>query len=142
MQTKHFNLKELINPNIYERYGDHAWKFLNPLILSSIDALREAIDSPIIINDWQWGGNYKDSGMREVDSSVGASYSMHKFGNAMDLKFPESSVDIVYDYILDNQEYWYDIGIRRIENIKYTPTWVHIDCSNTDLLDKIVIFNA
>jgi hypothetical protein len=142
MKTKHFNIKELVNPNIYKRYGDSSWKFLNPLILNAIDTLREGIGSPIIINDWQWGGNYQDSGMREVDSSIGALYSMHKFGCAMDLKFPDSSVDVVYDYILDNEEYWYNTGVRRLENIKHTPTWLHIDCANTHLNGKIHVFNV
>jgi hypothetical protein len=142
MRTKYFNIQELVHPFYYNRFGNGAWKFLNERQLYIIDYLREEIDEPITINNWHVGGKLDSCGLRPFNDPDGAEFSIHKFGGATDLHFKKSSPKLVYDYILANEKKFYDIGIRRIENIKYTPTWVHIDCSNTDLLDKIVIFNA
>jgi hypothetical protein len=33
----------------------------------------------------------------------------------------------VYDFILENQEKYYDLGIRRMEHIKDATSWIHWD---------------
>ena len=47
------------------------------------------------------------------------------------------SAQEVYDEILKNKDKFYLIS--RVENIKNTPTWVHIDVAN---IDGFKIFNA
>jgi hypothetical protein len=62
--SENFDLKELVNPNIYSRIGDRAADFLNVNTPSVLEDLR-ADFGPITVNDWPFGGNYKDSGLRE-----------------------------------------------------------------------------
>lgn len=142
MKTINFVLEELVHPNIFTAYGNRAWTFLQVPILRVIDELRIVLNSPIIINNWHWNGNYVDSGLREVCSSTGAPYSIHKFGGAMDLKFPRLTPQMVYRLILEDENKWYSLGLRRMENIIHTPTWLHLDCANTHIENKIHIFNV
>lgn len=123
-KPKHFTLQELIAPNIYEDFGDKAWDLLDPELLRALDKLREKF-GPITVNNWRTGGAYKESGLRETDTKTGAPRSAHKRGMAADCKPMNCSVQEMYDYILDNQQEFPEI--RRMENIKYTPTWLHID---------------
>ena len=55
----------------------------------------------------------------------------------MDLNVKGMTAQEVYEEILKNKSKF--PLISRIENIKNTPTWVHIDVANTD---EFKIFNA
>lgn len=86
---KYMTIKELIYPKLYtelESKGklNNAWLIFDPLLLLSIDLIRDYINAPIVINKYP---NTIASGLREFNSSVGADLSMHKFGKAADLKF-------------------------------------------------------
>ena len=48
-----------------------------------------------------------------------------KRGLALDLKFKGCTVKEAYNYLLHNQQKY--SRIRRIENIDFTPTWLHVD---------------
>jgi hypothetical protein len=140
MQCRHFGIKELIHPKIYTRYGDTAWRFLDPKILTVIDTLRDRY-GPIVINDWGWGGNLRNCGLRLPDGSVGAYMSMHKLGGAVDVHFKSVGMREVFEDIMSNELHWYTRGLRRIENLVHTPTWMHLDSANTPEVGRIVVFN-
>ena len=131
--SKHLILQELINPDIYDKIGNRSLDFIHPTLAPVIQILRDEIDEAITINDWYWGGNYEDSGLRLPTGDVGASMSAHKFGCAADLKFKTRSTDDVLQHILDNQEYY--TNITRIEDIEHTRSqhgeqgrdWLHIE---------------
>jgi hypothetical protein len=139
MKAEFFNIKELVSPAIYNKFQENSWLFINPSIIRVIDFLRK-IHGPIIVNNWHIGGNYSESGLRDFSTSTGASYSIHKFGGAMDLKFSKTTPKEVFEYILDNKEKMFELGLRRVENITATPTWLHVDSANTHS-DTVVIFN-
>lgn len=126
-RTKHFDLRELVSPDIYEQRGQRAWEVLNPAALVTVDELRDYF-GPITINDWLWGGSYKLSGMRPFDTSIGARFSMHKYGGANDLKPKRLTVQEMYKSILDKPERF--PRLRVMENIDATPTWLHMDVRN------------
>ena len=121
----HFKVQELVDPEIYRARGARALELLNPYVLEDIDTLRDELGS-ITINDWLWGGKYKESGLRRHDTSTGAQWSMHKFGGAFDLKFKDVTVREAAELILSRA--WK--GITTIENPDATPTWLHIDGRN------------
>lgn len=119
-----FSLRELVAPAIFARMGDSAWGLLNENALRALQSLRDHFGI-IIVNNWSTGGPYKESGLREANTTTGAPYSAHKRGEAFDCKPAQTSVREMYDYILDNQHEF--PLIRRVENIRYTKGWLHMD---------------
>lgn len=120
---KNMVIEELVHPDIYNKYKDKSWEFLNPKMLNIIEVLGSTFGR-IVINNWKNGGKYKDSGLR---TTFGSSGSAHRFGLGFDLKFLDTPNEKVYNYIVKHQELFYELGLRRVEDFKYTPTWLHID---------------
>ena len=89
------------------------------------------------INNWYWGGAYENSGIR---TDYGGKFSAHRFGKALDLKFRDAEIEEVFDFIMQNEDLFYEIGIRRIENIEDTPTWLHVDTIDSKEYDGIYVF--
>lgn len=119
-----FILQELVPPPIFDRLGEKAWDLLNEDALRSLQALRDKF-GPITVNNWSFGGPFKESGLREADTKTGAPKSAHKRGEAFDCKPKAVSVREMYDYIIAHGEEF--PLIRRVENIAFAKTWVHFD---------------
>jgi len=143
-RCKYFKLNELVSPAVYSHFGTFAWKFLNQGMLRDLDLLRDLWDNPLIINNYAWGGSYKESGLRcNTDSIVKAKkkpyLSAHCLGLGFDIK-PEDikQVSELYKFIRLNFHKFSTIS--RMENINSTPSWVHIDGLG-DRENQIIIFN-
>ncbi len=117
MKSKYFKIQELVSKKVYDKYGEQAWMFIDTKLIKVLDQLREHFGKPITVNNWLWGGN------------------LEQRGKAVDFNVKGLSSEEVYKEILKNKNKFYLIS--RIENIDSTPTWVHIDCANTD---KFIIF--
>lgn len=136
--SKNFSLAEFVHPDFINILGDRAALLVNKNLIDTAQALRDQLQTPIKINDWHSGGNFKFSGLRPLNSSVGAKRSIHKTGHAIDLK-SKVTAEKVYYHILNNQDkYPY---ITRMENIEHTPTWNHVECGDEPRVGDIVIFN-
>ena len=137
-RPKHFKLAELVDPHFLTMPGDEVWAMLDDNALRAIDGLRELF-GPLLIN----GRGYTESGLRRPDTKTGAKMSQHKAGKAFDLKPLQKGVTVrmIYDWIIANQSEAYALGIRRVEDIAHTPTWLHIDSKDTgkEWADKIQI---
>lgn len=141
-KSKYFNIKELVSPIVFKAYGDFAWSFFDEQLLKDLDLLRELWGNPLIINDWSWGGVYKESGLRcNVDYLVKSKskpyLSAHTMGKAVDIKTHTHSNKKLYLFILANQEKFK--SFNRLEDIKKTNGWVHVDMFQAKG-DKITIF--
>lgn len=142
MVSKYFKIQELVSEAVYKKYGDKSWEFIDTRLIKVLDLLREHFNRPIIVNNWLWGGNLQQRGLRANKDELVANkkdyyISQHCLGKAVDFNVKGLSAQDVYKEIVDNKDKFYLIS--RIENIKCTPTWVHIDCANTD---GFKIFNA
>lgn len=142
MKSKYFKIQELVSRNVYEKYGEKSWEFIDYRLIKVLDSLREHFNKPIIINDWYFGGNLQQRGLRAnydemVRNKKDYYISQHCLGKAADLNVKGMTAQDVYEEILKNKDKFYLIS--RIENIKDTPTWVHVDVAN---VDKFKIFNA
>ena len=124
-----FKVKELVHPDIYDAYGNNALRFLDASLFPVLVHLRSKF-GPCLVN----GGRYKNSGLRYNFGSPG---SMHRSGKAYDLRFSDVSTEVVHKYIRNNQGLLYELGLRRVENLEYTPSWVHIDSKPTPLIAEI-----
>jgi len=137
--SKHFDLRELVPPELYNKsnIGDRVFDAINVNTPSVLEQLRAAC-GPIMINTWHNGGSYKNSGLRAPDSLVGAKYSAHKMGTAFDLKFADTSPFSVFKNILAEPDKW--PFIRRMEDASITKTWLHIEISTLEREGPIYIF--
>lgn len=125
-RPKHFKLQELIPPDIYQQRGEAAWELLDARLLITLDALRDELGA-LTVNNWHLGGTYKESGLRSMESTTGASWSQHRFGRAADCKFVITPSE-TRDYIIANQSLF--PYLTTMENVDATPTWLHIDVRN------------
>lgn len=142
MKSKYFKLQELVSQEVYNKYGELAWQFIDERLIITLDELREHFNKPITINNWLWGGTLEQRGLRAnkdplVANKKGYYISQHVLGRAVDLNVKGLTAQEVYNEILRNKDKFK--YLKRMENIKDTPTWTHIDCAN---VDEFKIFNA
>lgn len=126
-RPKYFELRELVGPAVHAKWGERAWQFLQAPALITLDQLRERFGR-IIVNNWHAGGTYKESGLRDFETSTGAGMSQHKFGGAFDTKPRDTTPQAMHAYILAHPgEFPY---LTTLEAIESTPTWLHFDVRN------------
>lgn len=132
----YFDIKELVSPIVYEKWGNQAWMFFDEQILKDLDYIRETYGSPIIINNWN--SNLKQCGLRSnMDEMVKNKKTLYLSAHCLSKGFD------LHCFYGHNNKLWqhcYNLilsgklkSFKRLENIKDTPTWTHIDSfqSNT-----------
>lgn len=141
-QSSYFFIDEIVHPDIYEKFGKESLKFINPKLLELISAIRTLINEPIVINNYEAGGKFINSGLRCYKNPLGdkVNYSRHYFGLCADLKFKSKTIKEVFSIIKENESWLMINGLTVVENIDHTPTWLHIGVEYTGL-DKLKIIN-
>ena len=134
-KCEHFGIKELVSPIVYDKWGEQAWMFFDTQVLKGLDLIRETYGHPIIINNWANG--LKQCGLRSnmdelVKSKKTLYLSAHTMGKGFDL----------HCFYGHNNKLWqhcYSLILcgklktfKRLENIKDTNGWVHIQSTNID----------
>lgn len=138
-RCKHFDIRELISPAVWQQMGEKAWTLLDPLLLQTIDQIQEKWGT-MWVNTWHWGGQYSQRGLRSPleitklrEQGIWKPFSQHVFGRAVDCHFKHATVTEVRQYILSHpNEYPH---IRGVE----VANWLHIDTRNSD---KVIVFQA
>lgn len=125
-KPKFFSIEELVDEVTYSRFGDRALMFLNPVLLRANDRVRNYFNAPMTINNWHIGGQFSQRGLR-VNTSVGADYSQHKFGNASDYDIEGYSADEIRAEIAAKPDHH---AFELITCIEIGVNWVHHDCRN------------
>ncbi|WP_029689428.1 hypothetical protein [Thermoanaerobacter sp. A7A] len=124
-KCKYFKLYELVPPEIYkgEDYLKH-WFIFDDRCLRAIDIIREKFGK-CVVNTWKGGGSHRYRGFRPFTCDIGAYYSQHKFGRAIDLVPLDEDVNTVRQYLIDTK------GLDGlITGIELDVDWLHIDCRN------------
>jgi len=122
---RHFSVQELVPPHVYADRGEKAIELLDNRLLILVDELREEFGA-CTINDWAWGGEFKESGFRTIESKYYSPYSQHSLGRAADLKFKNVSAPEVQAYLLDHHHKFKYLTFLELG----TPTWTHVDVRN------------
>lgn len=131
--AKHFKIQELVPPSIYNFWGERSIYFLDNKMVKVLDFLRELTGKPITVNNWHEGGQRDEAGFRLPDTATGGRLSQHKFGRAADPKVEDMTPGEVYELIIKNEKQFMNLGLTTVEDIKYTPTWIHFDTRWTGL---------
>lgn len=113
--------------NVYKRFGDNSIWFLDKRVIDLANFVRSRFGKPMTINNWQAGGNLNYRGYRPPDCTVGAQYSQHKFGRAIDFSIHDFTPQEIYKDVLDNSSIYIKAGLTTIEDIEYTRNWSHMD---------------
>jgi len=104
----------------------HWTKVWDKRILITADRLRERY-GPMLCNTYVFGGNHQFRGWRPWKCSVGATYSQHKFGRAIDLEPVQVTVNEIHaDMRRRGREIPAFEYVGRVEDAP-GMTWLHVD---------------
>jgi len=136
MKSKYFKIHEIVPKNIYDKYGEKAWRFVPARLIRMIDSFKETFpDGTITINNYIWGGNRYWSGWRTPESTYYSTTSMHASCRAVDMLFSDYTADEVRKRVIAEQ----NGAFREVKGLELGTSWVHADVRNEDTL---VTFNA
>lgn len=132
-RCKYFKIEELVHPDLLKEIPENIlWTIFDSKLLKVADTIREeygtiTINTSIIHN----------AGLRPMNSDVGAKYSAHKFGRALDLHIVYIDKNIldnkariieynkIREYLI-NKDFIIDNNINFEDNV----SWLHIDTYN------------
>lgn len=139
MVSKYFIVQEFVPPEIYKQFGDMAWQFIDPRLVTLADYIREYFGKAMTINNWDSGGTLSLRGFRLPDTEVGGRLSQHKFGRAFDFNLTGITPQESYSVILKNKKSFMAKGLTTVENIDFTHTWNHVDVRYTGKTDLFIV---
>jgi len=125
-KCEHFAIHELVPKHIYEKRGEKAWELLNPLMLITLDRLRERYGS-MRMNNYHWGKDDQWRGLRTPDSKYYSETSKHSQGNAADPIFSKVTAEQVRQDMEDHPDW---DCFEFITEIELGISWFHFACSN------------
>lgn len=138
-----FRLEEFVCPDVFKKYGEMSWQFIDPNLLVVLDWVRRTLNKPVYINTWHDGGDQTQSGLRcnqcslvKEKTTAGEIYvSAHILGKAADFHVDGMTAEEVRLWIVANKSKL-PCNIRLEKGVN----WVHLDVEDGG--DKVVFFNA
>lgn len=125
--NKYFDLREFVDPVTFAELGEESVDLLDEKLFKISEFVRETLDKPCTVNNWHTGGQYKESGLRNKNTTTGAKKSAHKLGKGMDIKAAGMGGEEWYEFVKKHAKELYALGLRRIEDKKIATTWCHMD---------------
>ena len=126
--SEYFDVRELVDANTFKALGINAAWLIEPKIVRVLDLLRDKLGAPVVVNNWHVGGPFKSSGFRSMSDKTGAMFSQHRRGCAADVKVSGRTPKDVLSVINANFEEFKSAGLTTVEDVNFTPTWLHLDC--------------
>lgn len=127
-----FDVREWVDQRTWEALGPQSASLIDPRIVHVADQLRIDTDAPLIINNWHFRKRnerlYDSSGFRAVWDRTGGQLSQHRRGFAADLKSKTHTPAQLQALIVARANKYLELGLTTMENLQYTPTWLHCDC--------------
>ena len=132
---KNFITQELVPTEIYELLGEDSLKLMDKKLIETLLFIRKKLDRGITINTKYKGGRYNLRGYRPKNCAIGALYSAHKEGLALDFDVEGMTANDVRSWLKANENLLpHPI---RCEN---GVSWVHIDV-RVKVGHKVYFFN-
>lgn len=129
---KQFAVKELVPKTAIKRFGDNAIYLIDPLVLLSLQQLRNKFGRMVILNDYRQQSSLRTASYYGSDSAYANSYSMHKYGKALDIIPLDTPLDDIHDFMAKNPDYFPFIHFVEVGMLKNGKkiSWLHIDTRN------------
>ena len=143
----YFDIEELVDRTVFDKYGEKAWKFIDEDILECLFVVREGLDKPMTINNWKWGKKFSQRGLRHnmspmVKKKTRMYLSAHMFGKAFDFDVEGMTAVEVRKWIVANADK-FPVKIRLERNMNGSPiNWVHMDTMSDDSKGKVYQFDV
>ena len=133
---EHFEPHELVPPDVYDALNGNPTKIFrlfDDRLLKTSDRLRDRY-GPMTINNYHWGGDRTESGLRHPGTATGASWSDHKYGRAIDTIFKNITAEEVRQEIIADPMHPDFQHITVLEmTLKGKPiSWLHFAIRNWD----------
>jgi hypothetical protein len=129
-KPQHFGGYELFDQDYYHEIlsdlGGRIFIIYDDRVLITADRLRKRF-GPIIVNDWEWGGKFNFRGYRPSGCTVGAAYSQHRFGRALDMDPQDVTAEEVREDIIAKPN---EATYEYITAIETNISWLHFDVRN------------
>lgn len=141
----YFQITELVDKEVAELHGTNAWRFFDQKLLDNLLFIREELDRPITINNWQWGGRFSQRGLRHNQSPMVRKktriyLSAHMLGKAVDFDVKGMTATEVRSWIFENG-HRLPHPCRLERNLNGEPiSWVHLD--SIDMGCKVYLFDV
>lgn len=144
-RPQYFRLEELVCKEVFYKFGDRAWAFLDEKIIITADTIRRLTGKSMTINNWLDGGEFEQRGLRcnlcslvKNKTFLGDIYlSAHILGRAIDFNIKDMTPQEVTLWVAFNKDKLpYNLRIE-----KDTDTWTHLDTATT-VDNKLIFFNA
>ena len=138
---KNFTIQELVCREVYNKWGERAWQFLDTNLLEVLLVLRrDILQVPLVCNDWKFGGKNTQRGLRcntcqLVKSKTAPYLSMHIFGKAVDLVSAKMTAEKMRKLIQEKS-----VKLPCNVRIEGGVNWLHIDVM--DMGTKVYEFNG
>lgn len=144
---QNLSVKEFVCQHVWDKYGNNAIKFLDPLFLEVMDVVRNKIlNIPIVIN--KYSSNLTQRGLRcnccqlvADKTKQGKVYlSAHNFGKGCDFSSGVMTTEQIHKAIIAKQDL---LPCKiRLESTLDAKTWCHLDIMTEGQKDKIYVFRA
>ena len=151
---EYFDVEELVSSGAYNKYKHLGNYFFlarfDIRLLETILTIREAINKPITINNWKWGGKFDERGLRDTSTPMvqkrakndDSWLSGHCLSMAIDFDVKGMTANDVRQWLLDNKEILpHKIRLERKFNGEYI-SWVHLDVCNEPRNPKVYLFDV
>ena len=140
-RPKYYTIHELVHPQILKDIGEeNAWLRLDADVLWDLDYIRASwyikYRSGIYVNRLSLGLDSR--GYRPPDDPDGSFYSVHKLAKADDLEPVNGKVKELWKHVRKLIMLGALKGINTLEDMAFTPTWVHVAKMNTDKRPLII----
>lgn len=135
----YFEIQEFVPPQTFKRFGANSIWFINPKIVELATAYREFFKLPVVINNWNRGGQFSYRGYRPPRVNVGAEYSQHKLGNAFDCNIGSMTEKQMFDAVKENFSFFKEFGLTTLEDYNFTDGWLHSDVRHTNLNELLIV---
>lgn len=113
--------KQVVPKSVYTEFGWKALLKMDQDVLEFLDEFRKDVGFPLTVNDWVFGGNFNQSGLRNVEfygtlEKMQKSRSDHLMGRAVDVKCKHLTAHELRLKFIEREEYYFKTyGINFIE---------------------------
>ena len=128
--------RQVLAPSIYAVRGVKGLRMMDIRLLIDLDNLRLNLGLPVIVNNaMREQSGLRDLGFYKTASKYFASWSMHKYGKAIDFKVIGMPAWEVRKHIIENKEKYPSLTFLEVGPLAggEDMTWTHI--SSQTLLD-------
>lgn len=135
MKSKYFKLHEFLPKELYEKYGERGWRYVDERLIITMDILKEHFNlGTIQINNYYFGGDREHSSIRTPSSPYYSVGSMHTYARAIDFVCSDYSAQEVRNYIIGHPHVF-----KYVRGLELGVSWVHLDIRNED---ELVLFRV